>query len=594
MDDTADRAPLPPDLVAGIRTLEDVPDFTLTGPWSREKSDRWAVPCQVQIEQGSEYVDAVTHWRLSVSQHYPWGTIDVFRAANSGIRGEFPHELTRHQPCLITRAQSLERWGTGAEPPDAYGRLAWHAMRLVQWVQKAARGELFQPGDHFGHPLIHDENRNRKRSINTLEDDRSLAVWRQHTGQHGEVKLRKDLGHYVSYYAAEFTRQGKHLLTPAWGTWVTSLTAGQTARWLMLERRPFIPPWGFPATWGELRGVLAEQGMSLDPLLRSAIAMTPKGTPLLLIGYPVPGVIDGPDRQIQWQACELPSRAELLPARGFRNTPDSMWLKARHDTFGTASPITWLLSQPHQAEELGSRGFLPETVRAQRYVVIGAGALGSAVAEHLVRSGVTYISVFDDDSIQTANLVRHTLTLQDVPGNKAEQVAQRLQAINTLVSPTGFNERYPPQRDDGAQAVQAADVIIDTTGEAPVIAMLGRRRWDDPKVIISLSLGWKAQSLYAYAERTTRFRAPAFNRAILPHVDADALVDPDEPMPMEGVGCWTPVFPALHTDIQLLAAVGATFVREFVEGTDTERTRVFEQRHGPHGFEGIALRGPLP
>ncbi|UQN10206.1 ThiF family adenylyltransferase [Deinococcus sp. QL22] len=482
------------------------------------------------------------------------------------------------------------------EPTDAYSRLAWHALRLVQWVQKAARGDLLRPGDHFGHPLIHEANIDAKRSINTLEDEHSLVLWKNHGGQHGEVKLLNDLGGHQSSFAVEFTKQGKHIFTPPWGTWVSSRKPNQAAQWVLLERPPFLPPWGFPATWGQLRGALNDQGVNLDPLLRRAIASasTTRGMPLLLIGYPVPSVIDGPDRRIQWQACELPSYMELSRSKGFRNTPDSWWLKAKHDIFGNAGPITWMLAQPHQAEELGSRGFLPESVRTQRYVVIGAGALGSAVAEHLVRSGVTCISVFDEDSIQTKNLVRHMLTLRDVPRKKSMQVTERLQAINTLVSPTGFDERYPPQSVAGRQATQAADVIIDTTAEASVIGTLGGQRWDAPKVIISLSLGWKAQSLYAHGQRTTRFKITAFDKAILPHVAVDALADANEPMPMEGIGCWTPVFPALHTDVQLLAAVGATFVREFVEATDTERTRVYQQRYGPQGFEGVTLRDPQP
>lgn len=594
MDDATPPLALTPDLLAGIRTLEDIPDFSLTGPWTGPAEGKWSVSCQVTIDEGSEHIDAVTHWILTVSEHYPAGNVTVKRAPDSGVRGEFPHELVRHEPCLITRAQPLGRWDADPEPLDAYGRLAWHALRLVRWVQKAAREELFRPGDHFGHPLIHPENANLKRSINTLEDEGSLARWYPHFGHHGEVKLLKDLRGHLSFYATEFTRRGERIFAPPWGAWVSSLTASQPATWLLLPRPPFLPPWGFPATWGELRSVVSEQGIDLDPILRRAVSYPAKGPPLLLIGYPIPAVIGGPDVRIQWQACELPSASALLRPRGFRNTPESLWLTAQRDLLGAAQPLTWILAQPHQAEELGSRGFLADTVRTKKYAVIGAGALGSAVAENLVRSGVTHISIFDPDSVQTKNLVRHTLTLSDVPSHKGTQVSARLQAINTLVNPAGFDEVYPPRSEAGRQAVEAADVIIDTTGEPAVIALLGQQRWSAPKVIVSLSLGWKAQSLYAYAERTTRFQAPAFNRAILPHVRADAMTDPGDPLPMEGIGCWTPVFPALHTDVQLFAAVGATFVREFVDGAEASRTRVYEQRHGPSGFEGVAVRETLP
>ena len=280
----------------------------------------------------------------------------------------------------------------------------------------------------------------------------------------------------------------------------------------------------------------------------------------------------------------------MAKARGFRDTPKSRWLKARQDHLGSRRAVTWHLSQNHQPDELGSRGFLPEAVRTQRYALIGAGALGSAIAEHLGRTGVTDIVILDKDSIQTRNLVRHTLTLHDVPQNKAEQVAGRLRAITALVRPVAFGEQFPPSSEAATHAVEGADVIIDTTGEEQVLADLGQRRWSAPKAIISLSLGWKAQALYAYAERTPRFNARSFHEAIDPHVSADLEAKGSEPAPMEGIGCWSPVFPALHTDVQLLAAVGATFVREFLESQDKRRVRVYEQLHSDEGFGGVRVR----
>lgn len=578
---------LPANLQVGIRTLEDVLGFTLEGPW-QQLGDLWTTTCRVDINDASEHVDAMTRWSLVLSDRYPHGPLRIWRAPDSGLRGAFPHELVKDVPCLITRAQPLGRWDTDPEPFDAYGRLAWHAVRLVRWVEKAACSELLRPGDLFGHPLI--DNMDKGQSINTLEDHCSLDVWKSHFGQSGEVKLLSDSRDHHSRYAVEFSYGGQNILTPPWGSWVTSLGKSAIASWVLLGEPPFLPPWGFPATWGEMRETLQTQGIALDPILRQAVGRGLAGAPLVMLGYPVPSVVGGTASRIEWQACALPPLGGMAKARGFRDTPKSRWLKARQDHLGSRRAVTWHLSQNHQPDELGSRGFLPEAVRTQRYALIGAGALGSAIAEHLGRTGVTDIVILDKDSIQTRNLVRHTLTLHDVPQNKAEQVAGRLRAITALVRPVAFGEQFPPSSEAATHAVEGADVIIDTTGEEQVLADLGQRRWSAPKAIISLSLGWKAQALYAYAERTPRFNARSFHEAIDPHVSADLEAKGSEPAPMEGIGCWSPVFPALHTDVQLLAAVGATFVREFLESQDKRRVRVYEQLHSDEGFGGVRVR----
>lgn len=575
---------MPADLLAGIGALEDVPDFTLDGPWHLVDGF-WTVSCSVQISAPSAFVEATTRWTMTVSPSYPGGIVIVTRAPGSGVHGDFAHELVKNIPCLINRGQPLGRWEGEAERSDAYGRLAWFAARLVWWVDRAARGELLLPGDHFGHPLIDYEDKSR--SINTLEDEGTLRAWAGHWGQTGEVELRQDHGGHLSTYAVSFSRGGRQIVAPRWGSWVTALPSQQRGTWLLLERRPFLEPWGFPATWGELDGALAAQGVALEPVLQQAFEQTATGS-WLLIGYPVPGEIGGSNRRLEWQACQLPPVQRKV--NGFRPTAESQWLKVKREALAPQQRVPWVLSSSHQAQDLGSRGFLEENVRTRRFLLIGAGALGSAVAEHLVRTGVTDIAVMDKDALQTGNLVRHTLTLHDVAGNKAMHVARRLQAITTLARPVGHAEAFPPNSVLGRAAVEAADVIIDTTGEDGVVAALGRQRWGTPRVVISLSLGWRAQALYAVAERTTRFNARAYHADISPHVAADLNNKPDDRLPMEGIGCWTPVWPALHTDVQLLAAVGATFVREFVAADDTRRARVYEQITGDEGFGGVRLR----
>src|SRR3954468_2592227 len=71
---------------------------------------------------------------------------------------------------------------------------------------------------------------------------------------------------------------------------------------------------------------------------------------------------------------------------------------------------------------------------ASRVTLCGCGALGTVLANVLVRAGVGYIRVVDRDFIETSNLQRQVLFDEsDVSNNlpKAEAAAVKLRAINS-------------------------------------------------------------------------------------------------------------------------------------------------------------------
>lgn len=95
-------------------------------------------------------------------------------------------------------------------------------------------------------------------------------------------------------------------------------------------------------------------------------------------------------------------------------------------------------------------------------LVIGCGALGSLVAEWLVRAGVGKVRLVDRDFIELHNLQRQTLyTEQDVADNqpKAIAAANRLRQINSTV------EIEPIVADVTADNIESlctgADVLVD-------------------------------------------------------------------------------------------------------------------------------------
>ena len=74
---------------------------------------------------------------------------------------------------------------------------------------------------------------------------------------------------------------------------------------------------------------------------------------------------------------------------------------------------------------------------ASRVTLCGCGALGTVLANHLVRAGVGFVRIVDRDFIETHNLQRQILfDEQDVADNlpKAEAAARKLRKINSTVT----------------------------------------------------------------------------------------------------------------------------------------------------------------
>src|SRR5437764_2823226 len=84
--------------------------------------------------------------------------------------------------------------------------------------------------------------------------------------------------------------------------------------------------------------------------------------------------------------------------------------------------------------QLGEEG--QRKLMASQVTICGCGALGTVLANHLVRAGVGRVRIVDRDFIETHNLQRQILfDEQDVADNlpKAEAAARKLRAINSQV-----------------------------------------------------------------------------------------------------------------------------------------------------------------
>ncbi|MCT4791644.1 MULTISPECIES: thiazole biosynthesis adenylyltransferase ThiF [Exiguobacterium] len=111
---------------------------------------------------------------------------------------------------------------------------------------------------------------------------------------------------------------------------------------------------------------------------------------------------------------------------------------------------------------IGQKG--QDQMADRHVVIIGAGALGTANAEQLVRGGVGHVTLIDRDHVEWSNLQRQQLyTEQDVQDHLPKAVAakRRLGKVNSVVSVTAIVEDVTPENIE--RLVRGSDLMIDAT-----------------------------------------------------------------------------------------------------------------------------------
>jgi integrative and conjugative element protein (TIGR02256 family) len=110
-------------------------------------------------------------------------------------------------------------------------------------------------------------------------------------------------------------------------------------------------------------------------------------------------------------------------------------------------------------------------------VLVGAGSLGSHLAENLVREGLFRWTIVDDDDFLPHNVARHTLTKFHLGQAKAHNLAARVASIRQDAAPRSIRENVlcrPPSA-ELVEALGKADIILDAAASVPVARWLSDR-----------------------------------------------------------------------------------------------------------------------
>lgn len=104
--------------------------------------------------------------------------------------------------------------------------------------------------------------------------------------------------------------------------------------------------------------------------------------------------------------------------------------------------------------------------QGKHVLVLGAGALGSPVIDHLAKAGVGFITVLDPEDLEPPNIGRHLLGAESIGQPKATTLARRINAgyPATVVTPHIVKVEAWLMR----HTLDGIDVVLDLTGEPDV------------------------------------------------------------------------------------------------------------------------------
>lgn len=266
--------------------------------------------------------------------------------------------------------------------------------------------------------------------------------------------------------------------------------------WGPAAQRHAAPIFGDWRTYGEIRAglnnlsLLEHYEQALGAALASGvrtnvISMASAKTVILVVGV--------------WRPCPLrPTIHGLSPNLAARKLEIRAY---RIQGTGSDEP----LNDNHRAEAIATHSFatpdlfeFTSGVTAPNEIgIVGVGALGSAIAEEMLRSGVRRLSVMDYDKLAPHNLARHIGRHDDVFSPKVE-------SIDALASSLGFPNKHAEVRPLAADitAIAASD-LVRKLGQGPILDATANER-----VRRHLS---KAQ----HTQRLPLFRTEIFHRGRL-------------------------------------------------------------------------------
>jgi len=238
---------------------------------------------------------------------------------------------------------------------------------------------------------------------------------------------RGDFGTFKACLYADNTQKGmmdakNHLILtigPAkcqWAQRILELNINTEGLYYFLEDEPVMAPGKMVVDWKELDPLVSQKfKIHLNQL------KTNKQIPdmfFILLGYRIPGTAE-----IHWEAVSVD--ADAIPVKARKVTP-------RYYEYDLISQqIDWSKTVNISYGRFFGRGQVHPGIADKKILIIGAGALGSALAKILARSGSRHLSFCDMENLEPGNICRSEYNMMMISQPKTLALIREL----TVISP---------------------------------------------------------------------------------------------------------------------------------------------------------------
>ena len=514
----------------------------------------WALELELRAPPGG-CVPALTRWFLVRRSPRGEGEVELHPAAWTGLPRTFPHQAWSARSkgdvpwmsgAICPRSSAGAARLLGSDEPQAFPeRAVWLVEAGLRWLHAAAMGELTPAGADLELPPLPPTD---DFVLAFHEGVADLDRWRARVGRHGRAEVATVNPRGLAVVRGWSGPDGLADPPIPWGSALMGLATQRIERalWIALPALPIEAPWHIPATWGALRRILLKAtGAPLEQLVAAQIqAREPPAW--LLLGAALPAKIGGPLTRWSWLAVRLPA-LDAHP-RGYRSLRASLALALRDGPLADGASVGWVQTQNWHPEALRARGHHP-ALAPRAALLLGVGALGSALADLLLRGGLSRCVLYDGDTLAVGNLCRHTAFFTEVGTRKASTMGVRLSLTQPHAQVRVHARSFPPENGDDLREALACDLVIDATADDRALNAVAALDWGPETLFVSAWLGYGGERAYVFTARGPRFPLDDWRAAVEPWLRVERQIIDALGLPREGLGCWSEVFPAHAEDV---------------------------------------------
>ncbi|MEN8185510.1 MAG: ThiF family adenylyltransferase [Bacteroidota bacterium] len=304
-------------------------------------------------------------------------------------------------------------------------------------------------------------------------------------------------------------------------------------------------------TWNEVKGFLSDE--FIEYLYRGLKRGFSKGFYnenylFLLIGYKIP---NDESYEEHWDLIRISKRN--LPI-DYKRIPkkEQVDSKKSFEYILKKNKINWGNTENIDYSRFFGRGKLDKKITESKILIIGCGALGSSLAEILVRGGAKNIILEDFDNIRGGNLCRANYDLEDMIFFKTDSLIKRLKSISPFVNLDAISVKLNNYdlKIVGEYFDKNIDIIFDCSTDNEVTYIIDKLNFTGET--FSLAITNNAKS---FVSLTGKYLTKQANTIF-------EYIENEPPTYFEGTGCGYPTFEANFNDINALLNIGLKIIND--------------------------------